>query len=111
MKLRRILIPLLLVLLLILYLSNLPLPEGELIMSSVSPNGLYQVNGYRCDGGATVNWAIRAEVVTISTGKKRNIYWKYHAYDVEIKWISDELVCVNGVTLNIHSDMYDYRKH
>ncbi len=100
----------LLVLLLLVCVINKPLPEGKLIMSSLSPNGTYQVNAYLCDGGATVDQSIRAEVVTVSTGKARDIYWQYHAYDAEIHWISDEVVSVNGITLNVLEDRYDYRK-
>lgn len=99
-----------LVLLLFWCVSNKPLPEGKLILSSLSPNSMYQVNAYLCDGGATVDQSIRAEVVIVSTGKTRNIYWQYHAYDAEINWISDELVSINGITLNVLEDMYDYRK-
>lgn len=112
MKLRYIW-PLLLVLAILLFLltsTTILLPEGELIASSTSPNGMYQVNAYLCNGGATVDQAIRAEVVTVSTGSKRNIYWKYHDYDAEIVWISDEIVSVNSITLNVLSDTYDYRK-
>ncbi len=100
----------LLVLLLLVCVINKPLPEEKLIMSSLSPNGTYQVNAYLCDGGATVDQSIRAEVVTVSTGKARDIYWQYHAYDAEIHWISDEVVSVNGITLNVLEDRYDYRK-
>lgn len=108
MKCRCVLV-LLLVFLLLWCMCNRPLPEGTLIKNSVSPNGLYQINIYLCDGGATVDQAIRAEVVIKDTGKARNIYWQYHAYDAEIKWISDELVSINDVTLNVLSDTYDYR--
>lgn len=99
-----------LVMLLILSGCSQSLPEGTLIKSSVSPNGKYQVNAYLCDGGATVDQAVRAEVVFIDTSETRNIYWQYHAYDAQIEWVSDELVTVNDITLNIFHDMYDYRK-
>lgn len=86
------------------------LPTGTLIKSSVSPNGTYVVNAYLCDGGATVDQAIRAEAVHVETGKSRNIYWQYHAYDAQIEWLDDNVVTVNGITLNVMHDMYDYRK-
>lgn len=86
------------------------LPAGNFIKSSVSPNGTYVVNAYLCDGGATVDQAIRAEVVHVETGESRNIYWQYHAYDAQIEWLADDIVTVNGITLNVMYDMYDYRK-
>ena len=68
------------------------------------------MNAYRWDGGATTDTAIRGEVESLETGQKRNIYWQYHEYSAEIKWVSDEIVVFNGVTLNVKNDMYDYRK-
>ena len=109
MKLRNLLILFLPMLLIILYGSS-HIPEGKLITSSVSPNGTYKVNAYRWDGGATTDTAIRGEVGSLETGQKRNIYWQYHEYSAEIKWVSDEIVVFNGVTLNVKNDMYDYRK-
>ena len=97
MKLRNLLILFLPMLLIILYGSS-HIPEGKLITSSVSPNGTYKVNAYRWDGGATTDTAIRGEVESLETGQKRN------------KWVSDEIVVFNGVTLNVKNDMYDYRK-
>lgn len=114
MKLKFLLIftPIVLIMLLLLIgLCGNTLPEGTLIAESLSPNGLYQVNAYLCDGGATVDQSIRAEVVNVNNGKTRNIYWQYHAYDARIQWISEEIVVVNGITLNVLTDMYDYRKH
>ncbi len=108
MKYRNLLIVFLVMLL--LWCACKPLPQGTLIKSSLSPNGQCQVNAFLCDGGATVDQAIRAEAVFLDTGKSRNIYWQYHAYDAQIEWISDELVIVNGITLNTLHDMYDYRK-
>lgn len=109
MKLCNLLILFLPMLLIILYGSS-HIPEGKLITSSVSPNGTYKVNAYRWDGGATTDTAIRGEVESLETGQKRNIYWQYHEYSAEIKWVSDEIVVFNGVTLNVKNDMYDYRK-
>ena len=109
MKFRVLLIVLLITLLFWWFFIN-PLPEGVQIASSLSPNGKYQVNAYLCDGGATVDQAIRAEVMFLDSGKSRNIYWQYHAYDAQIQWISDDQVVINDITLNIFHDMYDYRK-
>ena len=86
------------------------LPAGELIGSSTSPNGDYTIQAYLCDGGATTDQAIRAEVLNNTSGKVRNIYRQYHAYEADIKWLSDTLVRINGVELDVRTDAYDYRK-
>lgn len=86
------------------------LPTGELISASTSPNGDYTIQAYLCDGGATTDQAIRAEVLNNTSGKVRNIYWQYHAYDADIEWLSDTQVRINSVELDVRTDVYDYRK-
>ncbi|MBQ5815917.1 MAG: DUF5412 domain-containing protein [Oscillospiraceae bacterium] len=86
------------------------LPQGELIATQSSPNGAYTVNAYLCDGGATVDYAIRCEIVTNETGQKRNIYWNYKEETAEISWIDDTTVKINDKTLNILTDHYDWRE-
>jgi hypothetical protein len=94
----------------IIYQRATTLPTGELICASTSPNGDYSIQAYLCDGGATTDQAIRAEVLNNTSGKVRNIYWQYHAYEADIKWLSDTLVRINGVELDVRTDAYDYRK-
>lgn len=86
------------------------LPTGELICASTSPNGNYTIQAYLCDGGATTDQAIRAEVLNSASGKVRNIYWQYHAYEADIEWLSDTLVRINGIELDVRTDAYDYRE-
>ncbi|MEG6611795.1 DUF5412 family protein [Pseudoclostridium thermosuccinogenes] len=43
-------------------------------------------------------------------GKTKNIYWQYHCEKAEIEWINDEIVIINGVELNVKSEIYDYRR-
>ena len=86
------------------------LPEGDFIKSADSPDGTYRVNAYLCNGGATVDFAVRGEVENLSTGEKRNIYWCYHKYDAELEWIDDKNVVINGVKLDVTKDSYDWRK-
>lgn len=96
---------------LFIYHQATTLPTGELIHTSSSPNGNYTILAYLCDGGATTDQAIRAEVLDAASGKVRNIYWQYHAYDAEITWLSDTVVRINEVELDVRTDYYDYRKH
>ena len=99
-----------LIIVLMAFIVSNRLPEGTFIKSSTSPNGKYKVNAYLFDGGATVDCAIRAEVVYLETGKSRNIYWQYHAYSAQMKWLFDDVVEINGMALNVLHDMYDYRR-
>ncbi len=93
----------------IVLVNPLGLPQGEFMCGVESPNGEYTVNAYLCNGGATVAYAVRGEVVNNETGKKRNIYWDYKIKTAEIEWINNDVVSINGHVLNIHTDSYDYR--
>ena len=94
----------------VIYHRATTLPTGKLICTSTSQNGDYTIQAYLCDGGATTDQAIRAEVLNNASGKVRNIYWQYHAYDADIEWLSDTKVRINGVELDVRTDVYDYRK-
>lgn len=61
------------------------------------------------NGGATTSYAIRGEAVT-DRGVK-NIYWQYDETRADVRWLSDEVVSINGVVLNIYEDVYDYRRN
>lgn len=84
------------------------LPRGERILVSESPGG-NQIHLYLCNGGATTSYAIRGEAVT-DRGVK-NIYWQYDETRADVRWLSDEVVSINGVVLNIYEDVYDYRRN
>ena len=85
------------------------LPKGELIDSSVSPLGTYTVNAYRCSGNATTDFSVRCEVIDSESNNCRNIYWKYHQEDVDLNWIDNENIEINGLKLNVLTDAYDWR--
>lgn len=86
------------------------LPKGELLNTYPSPNEEHQINIYLCDGGATTDWSIRGELVECQTQISKNIYWCYHENDADVQWVDNETVMINGRTLNIHWDVYDWRK-
>ena len=86
------------------------LPEGEYLETVDSPNGEYQINSYLANGGATVDYAVRCEVVNVKTKEKRNLYWDYHCEEADIEWIDNDNVKINGKELNIHTDYYDWRE-
>ncbi len=82
------------------------LPKGEYISSLASPNKNYILNAYRYSGGATMDWSLRVELENNKTKKKINIYYKYHQFKVDMKWIDNENVEINGIKLNIYKDYY-----
>lgn len=84
------------------------LPVGKLIFSSTSPGGEYIVNVFICEGNATVANSIRAEVTC--DNMKRNIYWQYDDSLKIVEWISNDVININGVHLDIHKDKYDWRR-
>ncbi len=86
------------------------LPEGERIGSYDSPESTYTLNIYLCNGGATTDFSIRGELVENETDNTKNIYWSYHEQEAEVKWIDKETVVINGRTLNVTKDSYDFRK-
>jgi len=85
------------------------LPEGKFLSTHDSPTNEYTVNIYLVDGGATVAYAIRGELVNNEDGSKKNIYWKYREHRAHVVWIDEETVKINEHTLNIFTDVYDWR--
>ncbi len=82
----------------------------ELIAESESPEGTYTVYAYLNNGGATTSFSVLGTVKNNRTGKTRNIYWNYHCDSAKIEWISDQVVSINSVKLDVTTDAYDYRK-
>ena len=61
-----------------------------------SPNNKYTLEIYLYSGGATQDWTSIVKLINNHTGKSRNIYQVYHENKVEIQWITDNLVEING---------------
>lgn len=94
------------------HLAFVRLPRGEIQASCASPTGEYTVNLYLCNGGATVDYAIRGEVVYnkgVVFKKKKDIYWNYHEQTADCIWITDHVVAINGMELDVRYDSYDWR--
>lgn len=84
--------------------------EGQEIIQEVSsPNGTYTVTAYLNNGGATTDYAVLCSVKSNTQNKEKNIYWQYHCEDADIIWEDEDTVQINGVTLNVKKDTYDYR--
>ena len=87
------------------------LPTGELISESTSPTGAYTLKAYRVNGGATVSYAVRGELCNnISKENPKNIYWNYKESEAYMKWKDDDTVVINGHSLNVRKEKYDWRR-
>ncbi|NPC94153.1 DUF5412 domain-containing protein [Bacillus sp. WMMC1349] len=87
------------------------LPEGKWIQSSTSPNQQYKLNIYLVNkGGATVAYSIRGELLNVSNGKRKNIYWGYREQKATITWKDNNHVSINNRVLDVRSDTYDWRR-
>ncbi len=82
----------------------------ELISSSTSPTGEYELSVYRNNGGATTGYAVLCTAREVSTDKERNIYWQYRIEDATVEWESDYIVVINNIRLDVRKDAYDYRR-
>lgn len=86
------------------------LPTGEFLTEETSPDGNYTLKAYLANGGATTAYAIRGELVfNTSKGQTKNIYWNYRESTAEIEWKDNYTVMINGHTLNVPSEKYDFR--
>lgn len=82
--------------------------QETFLIASQSPDGKYNLEAYRTEPGATVDFSIR--VYIINGNQKNIIYDAYHEYDAKIVWIDNTTVSINGKTLDISSgETYDWR--
>mgnify|MGYP005606519741 FL=1 len=86
------------------------LPKGEYLTEEISPDGTYTVKAYRTNGGATTSYAIRGELVFHQRNDKtKNIYWNYREETANIEWTDNDTVVINGHTLNVPKEKFDFR--
>lgn len=78
------------------------------LMDSKSPDGKYNLEAYRTEPGATVDFSIRVYLIT--DDRKTIIYDAYHEYEVKIVWIDNTTVSINEKILDISKgEKYDWR--
>lgn len=95
-----------------MYSSDLSdVPKGEFLFSSLSPSSNYTVQMYLVDCGNTLGRGVRGEVIDMQTGQSRNIYWDLGEPNVIVGWLDEHVVDINGKSLNILTDTYDWRKY
>ncbi|MDZ4441684.1 DUF5412 domain-containing protein [Bacillus cereus] len=87
------------------------LPKGEKIAEKQSPDGTYTFKAYVTNGGATTSFAVRGELVFNHREyfKTKNVYWNYREDTAKIVWKDNDTVIINGHTLNVPEDTYDFR--
>ena len=78
----------------------------DLQSKSFSPNKKYTLEIYLYSGGATQDWTSIVKMINNYTGKSRNIYQVYHEKKVEIYWINENIVEINGKKINLLFDTY-----
>lgn len=83
----------------------------EFIGGKRSPNGRYQVEAYRNNGGATTDYAVLVVLSDLKEGSQKNIFWDYHCDEAKMKWHSNDEVEINGILLRVPKDVYDYRNN
>ncbi len=94
-----------------LFFSMNRLPKGEYLGESTSSNGTYTIKTYLCNGGATVAYAVRGElIINTKSNKIKNIYWDYKIQQSDITWEDDDTVIINGHIINLPNGEYDWRK-
>ena len=87
------------------------LPTGKLLSTHISPENTYTINIYLCGGNATTDYSIRGEIVYNDNNETKNIYWNYHEETATVEWISDEIVIINDIKLDISKkEIFDWRK-
>ena len=86
------------------------LPTGEYLTAETCPDGTYTIKAYRNNGGATTSYSIRGELVfNKNNSKTKNIYWNYREDTAKIEWIDDDTVVINGHTLEVPNEKFDFR--
>ncbi|MDX8344585.1 DUF5412 domain-containing protein [Rossellomorea sp. YZS02] len=86
------------------------LPEGEFLTEESSPDGKYTLRAYVTNGGATTSYAVRGELVyNEKEYETKNIYWNYREETAEISWTDKDTVVINGVSLEVPGESFDFR--
>lgn len=86
------------------------LPTGEYFTEETSPDGTYTVKAYVTNGGATTSYAVRGELIFNESNKKtKNIYWNERENKAHITWIDNDTVEINGHSLDVLHDQFDFR--
>lgn len=87
------------------------LPTGEYLTEESSPDGQYTVKAYLVNGGATTSYTVRGELVFNEKKQKtKTIYWNDQEEEAQIEWLDEDTVVINGHTLDVPKDRFDFRR-
>lgn len=93
-----------------LFIDMNRLPTGEYLTEETSPDGKYTLKAYVTNGGATVSYAVRGELVfNEKSNKTKSIYWNYREENASITWTDNDTVVINGHSLDVPKDKFDFR--
>ena len=82
--------------------------QETFLVSSQSRDGKYKLEAYKTEPGATVDFSIK--VYMVEGSQKELIYDAYHEYEVQIAWVNNSTVSINGKILNLSlGEKYDWR--
>ncbi|WP_409368460.1 DUF5412 domain-containing protein [Lysinibacillus sp. 38-6] len=85
------------------------LPKGEYLTEETSPDGTYTLKAYLSSPSLSSD-AVRGELVfNERNGKTKNIYWNYRESTAKIKWLDNKTVVINGRTLEVPNERFDFR--
>ena len=92
-----------------LFYNTEDLPIGEKQTEFVSPQKDKKIEAYIVKNSLGV--AIRARYISISDNTSKNIYWQTDTDVIQVEWLNNSIVNINGVRLNVDGDyVYDSRK-
>lgn len=86
-------------------------PKGELITEKKSPNQKIIFRLYETTGDATVGIGRIGEVESTKDNIRKVVYQSYPNEKNEINWITNNKLIVNGKTLNVKKDVFNYKRH
>lgn len=85
------------------------LPMGEYLTEETSPDGTYTLKAYLSSPSLSAD-AVRGELVLNErNGKTKNIYWNYRESTAKIEWLDNKTVVINGHTLEVLNERFDFR--
>jgi len=85
------------------------LPTGEYLTEETSPDGTYTLKAYVSVTNLSSD-AVRGELVfNKHNGKTKNIYWNYRESTANIEWLDTKTVVINGYTLEVPNERFDFR--
>ena len=81
----------------------------ELLTSTTSPDGKYEVRAYLNNGGAGTDYAVLVVLNDKQNNTEKNIFWDSPCEEAKMQWISNDMLLINDKSLHIPDETYDFR--